>query len=101
TATGLPLGLFSHATSEAHIAGMEPGAALLVVSRGVVEGRCSKKKSEEEEEFGLDRVRDFLRTEPGPSAQSLCTSVLNAVSSFTCEPSNQDDMTALALVRTA
>src|ERR1019366_9088847 len=36
--TGLPLGLFSHATSDAPTVGLEKGAVLLLVSRGVVEG---------------------------------------------------------------
>src|ERR1700751_727900 len=35
--TGLPLGLFSHATCEAPTAALEKGASLLLVSRGVVE----------------------------------------------------------------
>jgi serine phosphatase RsbU (regulator of sigma subunit) len=98
-ASGLPLGLFSHATCEAPIAGMRPGAALLVVSRGVVEGRCRANK--DEPEFGLDRVRQHLRTEPHTDPQSICSSILLAASAFTCAPSNADDMTALALVRSA
>jgi serine phosphatase RsbU (regulator of sigma subunit) len=99
-ATGLPLGLFSHATCEAPTAGMEPGAALLLVSRGVVESQCQDKKVEEAE-FGLERVRDFLRNQPHAGAQSLSTSILTSVMAFTCAASNRDDMTALALVRTA
>jgi serine phosphatase RsbU (regulator of sigma subunit) len=99
-ATGLPLGLFSHATCDAPIAGMAPGASLLLVSRGVVESRC-RKDNPEEPEFGLDRVRDVLRTNPHSGAESLCASTLTAASAFSCESSNLDDMTALALVRTA
>lgn len=97
-ATGLPLGLFSHATCEAPIAGMEAGAKLLLVSRGVVEGQCRHNKLDDPE-FGLERVREFLRSEPQSNAQSLCSSILTEASAFTCEPSNSDDMTALALVR--
>ncbi len=40
-ATGLPLGLFSHATTDAPTVGLEKGAALLLVSRGVVE--CERR----------------------------------------------------------
>jgi serine phosphatase RsbU (regulator of sigma subunit) len=97
--TGLPLGLFSHATSEAPIAGMAPGACLLLVSRGVIESRC-RKNNPEEPEFGLDRVREVLRSNPHGGAQSLCSSTLIAASAFTCESSSLDDLTALALVRT-
>ena len=38
--TGLPLGLFSHATCDAPTVALEKGALLLLVSRGVVEGKC-------------------------------------------------------------
>jgi sigma-B regulation protein RsbU (phosphoserine phosphatase) len=99
-ATGLPLGLFSHATCEAPIAGMQPGASLLLVSRGVIEGQCQKKKLDDRE-FGLERVREHMRSEPSTSARLQSSSILKAASAFTCEPSNLDDMTALALVREA
>jgi phosphoserine phosphatase RsbU/P len=99
-ATGLPLGLFSHATCEAPIAGMASGASFLLVSRGVVESQCRRNKADERE-FGLERVREFLRNNPNGSAKPLCSSILTEAAAFTCEPSNQDDMTALALLRAA
>jgi serine phosphatase RsbU (regulator of sigma subunit) len=97
--TGLPLGLFSHATSDAPTVGLEKGSAVLLVSRGVVEGRCKSDK-DEDLEYGLDRVKEHLRDDPARSAQALCASVLNSVGEFTCEPLVPDDMTALAFVRT-
>jgi len=42
-ATGLPLGLFSLSTSEARVIAMEPGSALALVSRGVVETECKRQ----------------------------------------------------------
>lgn len=98
--TGLPLGLFSHATCEAPTVGLAKGAILLLVSRGVVEGRCKDDKAEDLE-FGLERVQERLQANSSRSALAICGSVLNAVGEFTCEPLNPDDMTALALVRTA
>ena len=59
-ATGLPLGLFSHATCEAPLVALPPGGALLLVSRGLLEGKRRR------EEFGLEprglerRVPRFL-----------------------------------------
>jgi serine phosphatase RsbU (regulator of sigma subunit) len=97
--TGLPLGLFSHATSDSPTVGLEKGAALLLVSRGVIEGKCKNDKAEDLE-YGLDRVKERLQTDPARSAQALSASILNAVGEFTCEPLVPDDMTALALVRT-
>jgi serine phosphatase RsbU (regulator of sigma subunit) len=97
SSTGLPLGLFSHATCDAPTVALEKGAVLLLVSRGVVEGKDNKV---EDQEFGLERVRDHLQADSSRSAQAVCGSILNTVGEFTCEPLVPDDMTALALVRT-
>jgi serine phosphatase RsbU (regulator of sigma subunit) len=99
TSTGLPLGLFSHATCDAPTVGLEKGAALLLVSRGVVE--CNGHHDKASEEFSLDRVKQLLATAPLSTAQELCTNILNAVDEFTGESPRCDDRTALALVRTA
>jgi serine phosphatase RsbU (regulator of sigma subunit) len=97
--TGLPLGLFSHATCEAPTIGLEKGATLLLVSRGVVEGKC-KSEQTDDLEYGLERVRDRLQETDSHNPEALCAAILNAVGGFTCEPLVPDDMTALALVRT-
>ncbi len=97
--TGLPLGLFSHATADAPTVGMEKGAVLLLVSRGVVEGKC-KDETVEDSEFGLERVKEHLRAQTAPHAQAIAESILRAVGEFSCEPVTPEDMTALCLVRT-
>jgi len=98
--TGLPLGLFSHATCDAPTVGLARGAAVVLVSRGVVEGKCKEDKAEDLE-FGLERVKEHLRTDRSQTAQALCASILNSVGEFTCEPLVPDDMTCLAFVREA
>jgi serine phosphatase RsbU (regulator of sigma subunit) len=95
TATGLPLGLFSHATCDAPMAALEPGAALLLVSRGILEG---KRKGEE---FGLQRVKDSLQRATTESAKELCVTVLESVQRFMRTPPTHNDVTALSLVRAA
>jgi serine phosphatase RsbU (regulator of sigma subunit) len=99
-ATGLPLGLFSHATCDAPTVGLEKGAALLLVSRGVVEGKC-KDNTKEDLEFGLEGVKNQMRDTPPGTPRELSASILNAVGEFTCAPLIVDDMTALALIRSA
>jgi serine phosphatase RsbU (regulator of sigma subunit) len=99
-ATGLPLGLFSHATCDAPTVGLEKGAALLLVSRGVVEGKCKDDKKEDLE-FGLERVKEHMRNAASGSPRELSASILNAVGDFTCSPLIHDDMTALAFARSA
>jgi phosphoserine phosphatase RsbU/P len=97
--TGLPLGLFSHSTCEAPTRGMEKGAALLLVSRGVVE--CGGNHEKSTEEFGLKRVKEIFRDAPERNAHELCTNVLNAAEKFAGVTALCDDRTALAFMRSA
>lgn len=99
--TGLPLGLFSHATTDAPTVALEKGAALLLVSRGVVncEGHHKHSNEEAEAEFGLARVRKLFQDAPLGGAQALCTSILNAADAFSGQAPRCDDRTALALIR--
>ena len=96
--TGLPLGLFSHATCEAPTVGIEKGAELLLLSRGVVDG-ISKDKDAQDGEFGLNRAKEFMHSAAAQSAQLLSAAILQKVAEFAGEPAAPDDMTALALVR--
>jgi phosphoserine phosphatase RsbU/P len=92
-ATGLPLGLFSHTTVDVSTVVLPPGAGLLLVSRGIVEAKCSG------EDFGLEQVKvGFGDWNPG-SAKELCTAILGRVQDFMCEPPTHNDVTALALIR--
>jgi serine phosphatase RsbU (regulator of sigma subunit) len=93
-ATGLPLGLFSHATCEAPLVALPPGAALLLVSKGLLEGKRRR------EEFGLERVKTGLQQAANESARDLCATVIDDVQQFMRKPPIHNDVTALALVRT-
>jgi serine phosphatase RsbU (regulator of sigma subunit) len=97
--TGLPLGLFSHATADAPTIGVQRGAALLLVSRGVIE--CESHKKDSTEEFGLERVKQVLRSAPESGAAALCAFILGSVAKFEGKYHAHDDRTALALVRSA
>jgi len=97
--TGLPLGLFSHATTEAPTVGLAKDAVLLLASRGVIE--CEGGAGEATAEFGLERVKHFFQAAPASSAQDLCAFILKSVGEFGGEIPPCDDRTALALVRTA
>ncbi len=94
-ATGLPLGLFSASTYEAPTAALQPGASLLLVSRGVVEASYKK------EEFGLERVKQQFERSPMESAKGMATAILDGAQQFMRDAPAQNDFTALALVRAA
>lgn len=92
-ATGLPLGLFSHATPDASIVALEHGDALVLVSRGIVEARHRMK------EFGLDQVKDNLQRGQMNNARQICAAILDQVREFTGHQSRHNDLTVLALAR--
>jgi serine phosphatase RsbU (regulator of sigma subunit) len=94
-ATGLPLGLFSHATCDASTVFLQPGAALLLVSRGIVEARCGS------EEMGLESVKKGFQATASTNSKELCVSILDRVEEFMCVPPTHNDVTALALTRAA
>jgi len=95
--TGLPLGLFSHATAEAPTVGIEKGGSLLLVSRGVVE--CRSRRRDCDDEYGLERVKELLRTDKSHGAAALVASILAGAAEFSLGSAEHDDKTALALVR--
>ena len=99
SSTGLPMGLFSHATCDAPTVGIESGAALLLVSRGVIE--WGKAHDKEADEFGLERVQQILKTAPSGTAEELCATVLKAVGEHSSDSHLMNDRTAIALVRKA
>jgi serine phosphatase RsbU (regulator of sigma subunit) len=94
-ATGLPLGLFSHLAPDASMIALQPGAALLVVSRGMVEAR---RKTEE---FGLQQVKDQLEHTRSQTAQEICATILGSVRQFVGKSPLRNDATAIALARSA
>lgn len=91
---GLPLGLFSHATHDAQFRVLEPGAALVVLSKGLVEARRNAH------EFGIEGIRAYLQNTPLTDARGLCSGLLKEVEQ-SVKRGYQNDMTVLALVRAA
>ncbi len=94
-ANGFPLGLFSHAAHDTQLSVLQPGAALLLASKGLVE---SKHKSKE---FGTERLSKVLESAQFSSATDLCAGILDAVEQYTNSGTKkaENDITAVALVR--
>lgn len=97
--TGLPLGLFSHATCDAPTVALEKCGSLLLVSRGIVE--AEGRANSHSEPFSLDRVKQVFQNDSSSTAQALCTNVLNSIAKFTANAAADDDRTAMALLRTS
>ena len=93
-ATGLPLGLFSLAPTDARIVGLGAKGSLAVVSRGVVEAESKNV------EFGLAGVKSVMQAGPS-SARDLSRSILQRVQDFMHMAPKHNDVTALTLTRAA
>jgi phosphoserine phosphatase RsbU/P len=91
-ATGLPLGLFSLAPTDARIVGLGPAGSLAIVSRGVVEAESKHA------EFGLDGVKSVMQAGRS-SAKGLSQSILQSVQDFMHAAPKHNDVTALTLTR--
>jgi serine phosphatase RsbU (regulator of sigma subunit) len=91
-ATGLPLGLFSLAPTDARIVGLGPKGSLAVVSRGVVEAESKNA------EFGLAGVKSVMQAGPS-SAKDLSQLILQRMQDFMHAAPKHNDVTALTLTR--
>ena len=101
----MPLGLFTHLTFEPAIQAFEPGARLLLVTKGILEAPRGRER------FGVERATAVLENIPNGSAVDLCTVVLEDAHEFRKPPwyslerlpflkhERTDDLTAVALVR--
>jgi serine phosphatase RsbU (regulator of sigma subunit) len=108
--TGLPFGLFSHATHDSQVSVAQPGASIVLVSKGVVEVAAGRN------EFGVERVLKALEELPFGSAQDACHHLLETAVKFAEQPSSfgpqfsipgfrsihePNDMTVVCLMRMA
>ncbi|MBB5315656.1 PP2C family protein-serine/threonine phosphatase [Tunturibacter empetritectus] len=108
TSASVPLGLFTHLTHEPAMQAFEPGAKLLLVTKGVMETRHGRTH------FGVERLIPLMQdAAPGFATQSateLCLAALKAAEEFKQVPwysrlnpfghrQEDEDLTALALVR--
>jgi serine phosphatase RsbU (regulator of sigma subunit) len=98
----VPLGLFTHLPYDASMQAFEPGARLLVVTKGVTESLRGKIP------FGAERVHEVLQGTKDESAKDVCRAVLEAAHEFEQRRWERlrfgrnavhEDMTALAMVR--
>jgi sigma-B regulation protein RsbU (phosphoserine phosphatase) len=93
---GLPLGLFKEASYESGHLVLDPGDLLCLYSDGLTE--C---ESPSEEEFGVSRLIDLLRSSGNRTLSEVIRTVDTAVTDFAQGLSQVDDQTLVMLRRTA
>ena len=92
--TGLPLGLFSHATTDSPTVAVPSDTVLLVVSHGVVEAEAKIGKAEDLQ-LGLERVKQRLETATSHDPHEICSSIVGPVANSLTD----EDRTAFVLAR--
>ncbi len=95
-ATGLPLGLFAFGEYSVHKIRLRPNQGLLLYTDGLTEAN-----NEAEEEFGVDRLSNFLDRHsdlPGPELVRACRRTL---AEFTGAAPTADDVTIMVVRRPA
>jgi serine phosphatase RsbU (regulator of sigma subunit) len=94
-ASGVPLGLFSHAVHDAQIYVLAAGAALALVSKGMVE----------QDGFGVEQAAAIVSARGTKPAVELCRQLLEAAESARLRHRlhlhRPQDQTAVALIRSA
>ena len=93
--TGLPFGLFSHATHDAAVSVVQPGASIVLTSKGVVESTAGRR------EYGVDGIRRFLEEHTFLSPQHLCRELLDSAVKFSQQPSTFGPQFSIAGFRSA
>jgi serine phosphatase RsbU (regulator of sigma subunit) len=101
----MPLGLFTHLTYEPAIQVFEPGARLLLLTKGVIEARRGRTP------FGTERAVCLFQDTTTDSALELCQTILQQAHQYTrppwyalaklafTRPERIDDLTAVVLAR--
>lgn len=91
---GLPLGIMPSAEYDVGEMQLGPGETLVIYSDGV-----SEAVNPHDEEFGLDRLSEVIRTNRSASASGLRDKVESALSSFTKTAPANDDITLVIAKR--
>ena len=93
--TGFPLGIFDTGPYEARTIDLAPGDTLFLFTDGLSEAR-----NRSDQEYGTDRIADFLRENPGLPPQDLAAACLRDVNSFLDGEPQTDDLTMMVLRKT-
>ena len=89
---GIALGTAPDLSYKQNTVTLSPGNSVIFYTDGVTEAMNS-----EEEEFGLDPLSEFFRTNPPENPEETTAAVFDAVNAFAGEMAQSDDITCLVL----
>ncbi len=88
----LPVGVFSDVKYNMHEMQLRPGSVLFLYTDGLTEAKNIQRK-----QFGLDSVKELLRSVAGYTPQELMQSMNEAVGRFVEDAEQSDDLTMLVI----
>jgi sigma-B regulation protein RsbU (phosphoserine phosphatase) len=91
-ATSVVLGAFRDVNFESRETRLEPGERLLLYTDGVTEAWNS-----EEQEYGAERLRNFLAGHPAEEGKDLVAAIVSDVLGFSAGTRLSDDMTLVSI----
>ncbi len=94
-ACSVPFGIVPEPKLETTLVALEPGSLFFAYSDGITEA------FHQEEEYGLDRLKELLRTRRTEPPDRLLADLWTEVTDFIGDESRSDDMTALLIARQA
>jgi len=94
--TGVPLGMFCNTRFPVHRLGLAEGDGLFLYTDGLTEARNGAG-----DEYGLGRVQSLAARHRGADARGLISACLNDLGGFRESLKQTDDLTLLAVRRTA
>ena len=89
---GIALGIAPDLSYKQNTVTLSPGDSVIFYTDGVTEAM-----NIEEEEFGLDPLSEFFRTNPPENPEETTAAVFDAVNAFAGEMAQSDDITCLVL----
>lgn len=93
-ATGVPLGLFCEGVYPTQEAEMACGDTLLLYTDGVSEARSAN-----EEEYGVERLKELVASSSAPTAQARVTACMDDLEKFRAGAPLLDDLTVMVIRR--
>lgn len=89
---GAPLGILDDVPLDEEAILLPPHTYMLLVTDGVTEALNNRR-----EQFGIERAETLLAAEQNGNAQSVCDTILNAISGFRGDAPVHDDITLVAI----
>jgi serine phosphatase RsbU (regulator of sigma subunit) len=91
---GLPLGVFDNSKYSESVVDFRKGDVLVMYTDGVIEAR-----NDRDEEFGLKRLEEEIRSRTGQSAREIVAAVTNAVNEYSQEVGGPEDDLTISVVK--